>query len=91
MIINENYQVVVKDKLNVVLQEKKIRKANEKLAKKGQEVEVTETEIWVDVSYHPNVESALRRVIDLELIETGLDNIKAVIDKIEALKAELKG
>lgn len=69
--INEKYRLK-SEELNVMVEQKKISKNG--------------NEHWKVISYHPNLEMALKSLIDKEINETELVNIKDVVNKIKELK-----
>lgn len=69
--INEKYRLK-SEELNVMVEQKKISKNG--------------NEHWKVISYHPNLEMALKSLIDKEINETELINIKDVVNKIKELK-----
>jgi hypothetical protein len=73
--VNDKYKIE-SDELNVTLYEKYI---SEKGKNKGKE-------LWKPVSYHGNVEMALKSLVDKEINGTGLKDIQAVVTKVQELK-----
>lgn len=75
MNIGDKYKIE-SDELNVTLYEKYI---SEKGKNKGKPQ-------WKRVSYHGNIEIALKSLVDKEINGTGLIDIKTVATKVEELK-----
>jgi len=73
--IGDKYKIE-SDELNVALYEKYISKEGKNKGKPQ----------WKPVSYHGNVESALKSLVDKEINGTGLRDIKTVVTKVEELK-----
>jgi len=73
--IGDKYKIE-SDELNVTLYEKYI---SEKGKNKGNPK-------WKPVSYHGNVEIALKSLVDKEINGTGLRDIKTVVTKVEELR-----
>lgn len=82
MVINEKYSLKAVDTLNVVLYEHgTIQDAeSSNFGKPTQSV----------VGYFPNIEKALNYMVDKELCETGLENLKVVYSAIKSLKEDIK-
>ena len=78
MRINDEYNLT-SDALNWILQ-----KRFEKKKKKGEEDKPTEYG-WKDIAFFPNPHMALKYMVDRDIRETGLEDFKMVLDKIEEL------
>ncbi len=76
MTINEKYKIE-SDEMNVTLYEKYISKEGKNEGKPQ----------WKPVSYHGNLEMALKSLVDKEINGTGLKDIETVVAKIQELKS----
>ncbi len=70
MLIGKDYKIET-DKLNVTLSKGHI-------SKKG-------VESWYEIGYFSSIQNALKHLVNLEVQETGLKDIRTVIAKIEEL------
>lgn len=84
MKLSDKYKIQAIDYMNVTLMEYRepgVHPVTKIKAKEGK---------WVTVSYHPNLEKAYESLVDKEINETGLSDIKSVVDKIQELKNYIK-
>ena len=77
MLIDDRYKIE-SDSLNVTLYRKRE-------AKEGNEPR------WQAIAYFSTVKNALDYLVDLEVNETGLADLKTVVEKVEELKTLIKG
>lgn len=84
MKLSDKYKIEAVDYMNVTVMEYKepgVHPVTKIKAKEGK---------WVNVSFHPTIEKAYEWLVDKEINETGLSDIKSVVDKIQELKNYIK-
>ena len=79
MNINEKYKIK-SDEDNVIICEKYIPKEGKNVGK-GQ---------WIPMSFHANLESAYRHLLELEINKTELKDIETVLKAISDVKSFIK-
>lgn len=77
MRVNEKYKMESTDLLNVTIFETYVGKEGKNKGEK----------LWKPISYHPNLESAFKYLVDREILSTGLKNFEDIEKKILELKA----
>ncbi len=81
MIINKNYKIE-SDELNVTLFKRSTR---------GEKAKNPGAECWTPIAFYSTPENALKGLIDLEIKGTGMIDLEKVVEKINELKADIRG
>jgi hypothetical protein len=79
MLFGKNYKIE-SDSMNVTILKRMVadgKRANTKQAGR---------EYWTPIAYYGNVKKALKGLVDLEVAETNLVDLKTVVAKIDELK-----
>ena len=80
----ENYRIETLDELNVVV--KKFSPSKETINPRTRE-KVVSKERWDTISYHANVNQAIKSIANKEINVVVDDGIQAVIDKVNELES----
>ena len=79
MFIGKDWKIS-SDKLNVILSKRKTRKSK----KDGNTYED-----WEEIGYYSTVSNALKGLVNFEVKETGLKDLRVVVDKINELGKQI--
>ena len=82
IILGDNHKITT-DKLNVILEERKVKKP------KKDQTDFVPGEYWVVVGYYPDFKVALNAFANKSIM--GLDDVRLIVDKLEEIKDIIEG